>query len=127
MTGWIGVDLDGTLAKYDGTFVNGRIGEPVPLMVARVKEYLARGEDMRIFTARVAFEAGVWLADSLGHASEALAQSERFAIEAWCVEHLGQKLPVTATKDFACTEIWDDRARQVEMNTGRFVTTPHTP
>ncbi len=30
MTGWIGVDLDGTLAKFDEW--DGDIGEPVPLI-----------------------------------------------------------------------------------------------
>lgn len=33
MSGWIGVDLDGMLAYYDG-WSNGTIGEPIPLMLA---------------------------------------------------------------------------------------------
>ena len=35
--GWIGVDLDGTLAMYDQWAGAGHIGEPIPLMVERVK------------------------------------------------------------------------------------------
>lgn len=40
-SGWIGVDLDGTLALYKG-WSGGTIGEPVPLMAARVKDWLER-------------------------------------------------------------------------------------
>lgn len=34
---------------------------------------------------------------------------------------IGRELPVTATKDFAMIELWDDRAVQVRMNTGEVV------
>lgn len=34
MTGWIGVDLDGTLAKFDEW--DGDIGEPVPLTFGQI-------------------------------------------------------------------------------------------
>ncbi len=52
MSGWIGVDLDGTLAHYDGWAGPESIGEPIPLMMARVREWLALGREVRIFTAR---------------------------------------------------------------------------
>ena len=52
-SGWIGVDLDGTLAQYGG-WNGGLIGDPVPLMLQRVKEWIADGKDVRIMTARVA-------------------------------------------------------------------------
>ena len=42
----------------------------------------------------------------------------RAAIQAWCVEHIGVALPVTNEKDFAMTELWDDRAVGVHRNTG---------
>ena len=35
--GWIGADLDGTLAEYHGWSADGSIGNPVPDMVERVK------------------------------------------------------------------------------------------
>jgi hypothetical protein len=37
MNPWIGVDLDATLARYDGFKGETIIGEPIPLMVNRVK------------------------------------------------------------------------------------------
>ena len=105
--GWIGVDLDGCLAKYEGWVNAGHIGEPVPAMLDRVKCWLAEGIDVRIFTARVGPQKDV---------NETIRARE--AIERWCMEHLSAVLPITATKDFACTQIWDDRAMQVIPNTG---------
>lgn len=51
--GWIGIDLDGTLAEYDGWKGVEHIGKPIPSMVKRVKEWISEGKDVRIFTARV--------------------------------------------------------------------------
>lgn len=101
--GWIGVDLDGTLARYDGWQGELHIGEPIELMAMRVRYWLECGVEVRIFTARIA-------TGSL---------EGRMAIERWCIEHLGRVLPITATKDFAMVELYDDRAWRVESNTGR--------
>ena len=43
----------------------------------------------------------------------------RRAIEMWCKRHLGQILPVTFEKDWDMVLLLDDRARQVERDTGR--------
>ena len=102
--GWIGVDLDGTLAEYHGWRGVEHIGPPVPAMLARVKRWLAEGRDVRIFTARV---------------SGAERQDALLAILEWCEEHIGRPLPVTCVKDYGMLELWDDRAVQVEPNTGR--------
>ena len=51
--GWIGIDLDGTLAEYDGWKGVEHIGKPIPSMVERVKAWIIEGKDVRIFTARV--------------------------------------------------------------------------
>jgi hypothetical protein len=102
--GWIGVDLDGTIAKYTEFTGETQIGKPVPLMVERVKKWLKQGKDVRIFTARVAN------ADD----KEAVTQ----AIKMWCVTHIGKALPVTCKKDHKMIELWDDRAVQVIPNTG---------
>jgi len=106
MAGWIGVDLDGTLAEYHGWKGGHHIGNPVPPMVERVKEWVGRGIDVKIFTARVA----------PGNPDEEVSRDE---IAAWCLEHLGFRLPVTATKDYGMVELWDDRCVQIIPNTGR--------
>lgn len=54
MSSWIGVDLDGTLAHYEGWEVNhNKIGEPVQPMLRRVIEWLNNHQEVRIFTARI--------------------------------------------------------------------------
>ena len=109
--GWIGVDLDGTLAHYDRWRGAEHIGKPVKAMVERVKRWLAEGKyDVKIFTARVS------------HDGEPLSMEEsraaHAAIKAWSKKHLGQPLEVTNVKDYAMVELWDDRAVQVRPNTG---------
>src|SRR3954469_11937239 len=105
---WIGVDLDGTLAHYDGWHGADHIGAPVSLMVVRVKNWLAAGIEVRIVTARVS-----------GLPFDALRA--RQAIHAWCYEVFGRTFVVTNEKDFDMLELWDDRARQVVMNSGILV------
>lgn len=98
--GWIGVDLDGTLAVYDGWRGEDHIGEPIQPMVDLVIEWVAAGVDVRIFTARA-------------------ATNDIKPINDWCQEHIGKVLPVTCVKDYGMVELWDDRCVQVIPNTGR--------
>jgi hypothetical protein len=108
--GWIGVDLDGTLAHYDGWKGWNHIGDPVPDMLNRVLKWIAEGRDVRIFTARVSHD---------GSPSRMVeAQHAMIRVMDWCEQHIGRTLPVTCMKDFAMTELWDDRAVQVQANTG---------
>lgn len=100
--GWIGVDLDGTLAEYDGWQGPYHVGAPIPKMVARVKRWLAGGYAVKIMTARV------WDPDS----------AVVCAIQDWTEKHIGVRLPVTNQKDYDMIELWDDRAVQVIPNTG---------
>ena len=100
--GWIGVDLDGTLAKYESWEKNGEtIGEPVPEMLFRVKNWVVNGKTVKIFTARAS------VSDQIP------------PIKEWCKKHGLGDLEVTNVKDFGMIELWDDRAVAVEMNTGR--------
>ena len=109
---WIGCDLDGTLAEHywphKGKFDPLLIGDPIPSMVAQVKWHLARGEDVRIFTARVGprREDVLWVNLDFVHS----------AIHTWTREHLGRELVATNEKDYAMAFLYDDRAIQVEQN-----------
>jgi hypothetical protein len=100
--GWIGVDLDGTVAVYDGWKGAYHIGEPIPKMVERIKRWLAEGKRVKIFTARVC---------------DGDPQTIK-AIEDWCEQHIGQRLEVTNMKDYGMIRFYDDRAVQVIPNTG---------
>ena len=118
--GWIGVDLDGTLAYYDTWRGPEHIGEPIPAMLERVKRWLAEGKDVRIFTARV--EPATVALSMVGPDSDA---AQTFSVEAcirrWCETHIGRPLPITCCKDYGMIELWDDRCIQVIPNTGRTI------
>lgn len=99
---WIGVDLDGTLARYDGWRGLEHIGTPVPVMLARVRHWLAEGYTVKIFTARAGEgDAGI------------------LPVKKWLADNGLPELEVTNRKDFAMIEFWDDRAVQVVANTGK--------
>ena len=106
--GWIGVDLDGTLAHYDKWRGENHIGDPIPEMVERIKAWLVRGMEVRIFTARV---GGLgWMNNSC----------QRLLIQDWLEHSCGlPRLEVTATKDYQMVELWDDRAVSVVPNSGK--------
>ncbi len=105
--GWIGVDLDGTLAKYDGWRGMCHIGEPIQPMVDRVKKWLDEGWTVKIMTARVC-------SSQTGPDKTAA----HVAIRDWCKLHIGQALQVTSEKDFQMVMLWDDRCVRVAPNTG---------
>lgn len=109
-TGWIAVDLDGTLAHYDKWRGSDHIGEPVPKMVERVKAWLAEGKEVRIFTARVSPQAIKLNGETLDKVC--------WPIHQWCFRHLGRQLELTYEKDMAMVQLWDDRCVQVVPNTG---------
>lgn len=118
-SGWIGVDLDGTLANYGGWQGPDHIGAPIMPMVERVQEWLYQGQTVKIFTARVA--ATLRQTDAGNSDSVEFAEQQIKLIQAWCLKYIGQALEVTATKDFGMIALYDDRAVQVEMNTGKII------
>lgn len=105
--GWIGVDLDGTLAGYDAWVSESHIGPPVAVIVENIKRVLEMGYKVKIFTARVAY------------APQAVAVREAVAI--WLEKAGLPQLEVVCCKDYAMIELWDDRCVAVEPNTGRFL------
>lgn len=107
--GWIGVDLDGTLAYYESGYgIGDVIGPPLAPMVDRVKQWLEDGREVRILTARASHPK--------------FSENTRRAIEGWCLEHIGQVLPITCVKDYEMEVLYDDRAVQVVRNVGISVT-----
>ncbi len=110
--GWIGVDLDGTLAVHNGFQGVEHIGEPIAPMVDRVKRWLEKGLEVRIFTARVS------VPDGADESRFAEADAARERIEDWSYEIFGTILRVTNVKDYEMVQLWDDRAIQVLPNTG---------
>ncbi len=98
---WIGVDLDGTLSEMSEEVDINTIGAPIPEMVARVKDWIAHGYQVKILTARACIPEGIP------------------PIQAWLKQHNLPDLPVTDAKDLHMLELWDDRGVQVIANTGQ--------
>ena len=73
------------------------MGAPIEPMVRRVRKWLREGRDVRLFTAR----------------------KPHPALRRWMRDHLGEILPITNTKDHHLQFFLDDRAVQVERNTGK--------
>lgn len=109
--GWIGVDLDGTLAQDLDQPFDAPIGPPIPEMLERVRAWLEAGHEVRIVTARVSF-------DDWSNSSYQSALDQRRKVRAWTLAHLGRELEVTCRKDRLMAELWDDRAVQVVRNSG---------
>ena len=116
---WLGVDLDSSLALPLDDYTDPTlIGEPIPAMVAKIKKVLAEGMRVKVFTARMADQEN--------------SVAIREAIANWTLEHIGTALEATNEKDPGTIEIWDDKARRVEKDTGKAaatqpVTPPNTP
>lgn len=98
------VDLDGTLAKYNGWKGPENIGEPVPAMLDRVYDWIRHGQTVKIFTAR------------------ASVPEQIEPIKKWLTKLGLGDLEVTCIKGFDGVEFWDDRAVTVKMNTGEVLT-----
>lgn len=111
--GWIGVDLDGTLARYDRWRGEDHIGEPIERIVDLIRTYREAGYEVRIMTARVSNPEG-----------DRDVERVRALIQAYTLQHIGEVLPVTCCKDYGMIKLYDDRAVQVIANTGQIVRAP---
>lgn len=100
----IAVDLDGTLAHYDGWKGISHIGNPIPEMVAKIHAAHMEGKEIWIFTAR------------LSDPSEAPEAME--SIKMWLDHYEIPFAGMTATKHKFFKEFWDDRAITIVKNTG---------
>lgn len=97
------VDLDRTLAKYDGWKGAEYIGEPIKPMLEMVKKWLREGKIVKIFTARANRPENIHYVDE------------------WLNDNGIGGLEITNIKgeDLFC--IFDDRCVQVEPNTGKIL------
>lgn len=105
----IAVDLDGTLAVYDGWKGHSHIGAPIPEMVFRIKNWIGFDKyKVVIFTARITNDADTGVEP---------ARVEE--IRNWLEQAgLPRDLDITNQKRKEFAEMWDDRAVRVEANTG---------
>ena len=97
----IAVDLDGTLAHYDGYKGPQDIGEPIPPMMRRVRQWRKEGQEVIIFTAR--------------------SKNSWPYIKRWLRRYGLGDMKVTNIKTPEIMEFYDDRAFRVEFNTGKIL------
>ena len=103
---WVGVDLDGTLARDDaeGHFLPPYpLGEPIPEMIAMVQSLLHAGVTVKVFSALACEPESVPI------------------IQAWAEKHGLGRLEVTNQKDYDLIRFYDDRAIQMFPNQGKSV------
>ena len=108
----IAVDLDGTLAQYDGWKGIGHIGCVIPEVANAMERAQSEGAEVHLFTARVS---------DPDDAAEAHA-----VISKWAEANHFNFASITAVKHKFFTEFWDDRAIQVIKNEGIFVLNEQT-
>ena len=108
---WVGFDLDGTLALYDGWKGDKHIGDPIPKMVALAKGLHSKGVRIKIFTARVSPKS--W--------GEANLEDIQDAIWKWCDRNLGFRPEITCEKDRWMLDFYDDRCHEVIKNRGELL------
>ncbi len=105
----IALDFDKTLATHESEWGIDKIGEPIWPMVEKVREWLAKGYLVTIFTARVAPEF---------HTIYQIHQQNGMI---W--DFLGKvglpALPITAIKSPKFSHFLDDRAYHVGPNSGK--------
>jgi phosphoribosylamine---glycine ligase len=97
-SGWIGFDLDGTLANYSEW--SEEIGEPFPEIVERAKLHVSSGDWVKILTARGSVQPGKY--------------EQLLKIHAWVKNHIGAPLQVTDRKDPGMKVLYDDRVIRVD-------------
>jgi hypothetical protein len=101
--GWIGIDLDGTLARSDTSPNPLKIGDAVPKMLNRVNQLIQDGHRIKIFTARASDPEQIPI------------------IKKWLKENELPEFEITNIKDYGMIRLYDDRAVQVIPNTGEIV------
>lgn len=108
----IAVDLDGTLAQYDGWKGIGHIGCVIPEVANAMERAQAEGAEVHLFTARVSDP------DDAAEAHQVISK--------WAEANHFSFASITAVKHKFFTEFWDDRAIQVIKNEGIFVLNEQT-
>lgn len=109
------VDFDKTLAYYESKWKARKVGPAIPEMVDQVKKWLAQGDKVTIFTARI---SQLYDPDE-ARINDVAAQIDM--IRTFCKENGLPELPITAVKKKEFTHFYDDKAFHVIPNKGRII------
>lgn len=97
------VDFDKTLAEHHGEFIPTKTGQPIMLMVQRVRDMLSLGKKVCIFSA------------ALGQDKHGVRKK---VMEDFSQKYFGQILPMANVKTPNMVRFWDDKAVHVSPNSG---------
>lgn len=101
----IALDFDKTLAYHESSWGISRVGEPIPSMLKKVKEWVAKGYKITIFTARLSHDL-------------VQSKAQERLIKDFLAKNDLPDFDVTSTKKPYFSHIIDDRAYHVFPNTG---------
>lgn len=108
---WIGVDFDGTVAYSIPNRTDAYVlGEPIPTMINRIRDWVAKGYTVKLLTARMNELSSTGITRDVN--------KMRQLLQDWCVKHIGIALECTNAKDGWMEVLWDDRAVGVIPDTG---------
>lgn len=99
----IALDFDQTLATYEHSWDSKKVGEPVPEMIKKVKEWLSKGYKITIFTARLTVQNPF---------------KQEAMIRVFLEKYGLPQFDITATKHYYFTHFIDDKAYHVVPNKG---------
>jgi len=113
----IALDFDSTLAEHESGG-DLTIGKPIKPMVEQVKQWVAKGYDITIFTARVSrcFKSGE-------ERSDVFIMRQKMLINQFLVDNGLPIMKITADKSPRFTHFVDDKAVKVIPNKGIVITT----
>lgn len=98
------VNLDGTLAYYNVHGNINDIGDPIPNIKEKVLQWIKEGVIIKIFTAR------------------AYCEKNKSFVRKWLMLNgFPPTIEITNIKGIDCDLIFDDKAREVIMNTGDII------
>lgn len=105
----IALDFDKTLATHEvGTGID-KVGEPILPMIELAKEWVKKGYEITIFTARMAHDGPI-------------ALKQKAKIHKFLLDNGLPAFDVTCIKWGYFTHFVDDRAYHVDANTGKITT-----
>jgi hypothetical protein len=121
----IAVDLDGTIVTWSQWVKWNHFGKPILPMVDRIRNWLADGHEVWIFTARM-YEPVPGSRHTCKTSGEMFTTHDMAnAIGDLTEKVVGTRLPATCQKHWDFDEFWDDKAVQVLSNTGRTLAEEH--
>jgi hypothetical protein len=118
--------MDGTAVEWHGWTAWNEIGKPLPAMIARIRDWLDKGYQVKIFTSRLPLDQSPMAEEVCKTTGERYTRQDMIKVIADYFEPLvGQRLEAINIKHYKMYEYWDDIAVQMVVNTGQSLAEVH--